>query len=123
MALTRKGTLAFGIGTVLGGPAISGTAAAGISAVQSAEVSDEFTVNVPAKDTGGETVAHAYGDTKHSLRVEGLHTAATLPALGDALTVGGKEGAVMRSSVQASNEDFVKLSIEAEGYNAIDYGT
>ena len=124
MALTRKGTLAFGIGTAAGGlTAPSGTAAAGISAVQSAEVTDEYQVNATGKTSGGEVESHAYGDVKHTARVEGLHTAATLPALGDALTVGGKEVVVTRSSLQASNEDFVKVSIEGEGFNSIDYGT
>ena len=122
MALTRKGTLAFGIGSV-GLAAPTGTAASGISAVQSAEITDEYTVNAQGKDSGGETTTHVYGDTKHTARVEGLHTAASLPSLGDALTVGGKEVVVTRASVQASNEDFVRLSIEGEGYNAIDYGT
>lgn len=122
MALTRKGTLAFGIGSI-GLAAPTGTAAADISAVQSAEVTDEYTVNVDAKNTGGETDTHVYGNAKHTARVEGFHTAATLPSLGSALTVGGKEVAVMRSNIQASNEDFVKLSVEGEGFNEIDYGT
>ena len=122
MALTRKGTLAFGMGSV-GLATPTGGAAAGISAVQSAEITDEFTVNVQGKDTGGEVTTHVYGDTKHTARVEGLHTAATLPSLGDALTVGSKEVVVNRATVQASNEDFVRISIEGEGYNSIDYGT
>lgn len=124
MALTRKGTLAFGVGTALGGIAApTGTAAAGISALQSVEISDENTVNADAKTTAGETSTHVYGNAKHTARLEGFHTAADLPALGADLTVGGKEVAVMRASVQASNEDFVKISIEGEGFNAIDYST
>lgn len=122
MALTRKGTLAFGFGAN-GLTAPSGTGASAISAVQSAEVTDEFTVNAQGKDTNGEVATHVYGDVKHTARVEGLHTAADLPSLGVALTVGGKEVVVNRATVQASNEDFVRISIEGEGYNAIDYGT
>lgn len=119
MALTRKGTLAFGIGTAGGG--LTAPTVTGISAVQSAEVTKEFTVNVPGKDSGGETVAHVYGDAKSSLRVEGLHTAADIPTLGAALTVGGEAGVVMRASVQASNEDFVKLSVEGEKFAGVSY--
>lgn len=124
MALTRKGTLAFGIGTTTGGLAApSGAAASDISAVISAEATDEFQVNATAKGADGEVSAHAYGDTKHSLRMEGYHSTAAIPSLGDDLTIAGKSGAVMRATIQASNEDFVKLSVEAEGFNAITYST
>ncbi len=117
MALTRKGTLAFGIGALgLTAPTVTG-----ITAVQSAEASDEFTVNASARDTGGETVAHVYGDAKASLRVEGLHSAADLPALGGALTVAGRAGVVTRSSVTASNEDFVKVAVEGEKFAGVTY--
>lgn len=122
MALTRKGSLAFGIGTVGGGlTAPTGAAASDISAITAAEASQEFQVNVAAKDATGEVVAHAYGDAKNSLRIEGFHSAATLPGVGDDLTVAGKTGVVTRANIQASNEDFVKLSAEAEGYPGVTY--
>jgi hypothetical protein len=117
MALTKKGTLAFGIGA--GG--LAAPTVTGIDAVQSAEASDEYTVNASARDTGGETVAHTYGDAKSTLRAEGFGNAATIPALGAALTVAGKTGAVMRSSIQASNQDFVKLSVEGEKFAGVAY--
>ena len=119
MALTRKGSLAFGIGTAGGG--MTAPTVTGIDAVQSAEVTDEYTVNVQGKDSNGETVAHVYGDAKATMRVEGLHTAATLPTIGAAITVGGKAGVVMRASVQASNEDFVRISVEGEKYAGVSY--
>lgn len=119
MALTRKGSLAFGIGTATGG--LTAPTATGISAVQSAEVSEEYTVNVDGKDTNGETVAHVYGNAKATMRVEGFNTAATLPTLGSPLSVGGKDGVVMRSNIQASNEDFVKLSVEGEKFAGVSY--
>ena len=119
MALTRKGSLAFGIGTAAGG--LTPPTVTGIDAVQSAEVTDEYTVNVQGKDSNGETVAHVYGDAKATMRVEGLHTAATLPTIGAAITVGGKAGVVMRASVQASNEDFVRISVEGEKYAGVSY--
>lgn len=123
MALTVKGTaLKFGIGSA-GLTAPAGGGAAAISNVTSAEVTTENTVNASARDAGGETVTHVFGDPKHTTRVEGFHTAADLPTLGAVLTVGGKETAIQRATVQASNEDFVKLSMEGEGHMAIDYGT
>jgi hypothetical protein len=119
MALTRKGSLAFGIGSATGG--LTAPTVTGVDAVQSAEVTDEYTVNVQGKDANGETVAHVYGDAKATMRVEGLHTAASLPSLGSGLTVGGKAGVVMRATVQASNEDFVRISVEGEKYNGVNY--
>lgn len=113
MALSRKGTaLAFGIG----GLGLTAPTVTGISAVQSAEATDEFTVNTTARNAGGETVSQVVGDAKATLRVEGLHTAADLPALDSAITVAGRTGFVTRSTVTASNEDFVKISVEGEKY-------
>jgi hypothetical protein len=122
MALTRKGSLAFGIGTVTGGLTTpTGAAVSDISAIVSAEASQELQVNATAKDATGEVVAHAYGDAKNVLRIEGFHTAADVPGVGDDLTVAGKTGIVTRASLQASNEDFVRLSAEAEGYPGVTY--
>lgn len=118
MALTVKGTaLKFGIGT----NGLTAPTVAAISNVTSAEVTKENSLNASARDAGGETVTHVYGDPKATMRVEGFHTAATLPTLGDSITVGGVSGPIQRASVQASNEDFVKLSAEAEALGAINY--
>ena len=117
MALTRKGTLAFGFGANgLVAPTVTG-----IDAIQSAEASSEYTVNASARDTAGETVAHVYGDEKSTMRAEGFGSVATLPALGASMTVAGKAGAVMGSSITASNGDFVKLSVNGEKFNAVTY--
>lgn len=112
MALTKKGTLAFGFGA--GG--LTAPTVSTISAITSAEATSEASLNVPARNATGETVAHAYGDEKVSLRVEGYHTAATLPTVGAAMTVAGKGGFAQRVSINASNQDFVKLSVEGDGY-------
>lgn len=117
MALTRKGTLAFGIGaTGLTAPTVTG-----IDAVQSAEANSEYTVNASARDAAGETVAHVYGDEKSTIRAEGFTTAAALPTMGAALTVAGKSGTVLRSNIQASNDDFVKVSVEGEKFAGVTY--
>lgn len=117
MALTRKGTLAFGIGaTGLASPTVTG-----VDAIQSADASSEFTLNSSARDTAGETVAHVYGDAKHTLRVEGMAAVAAIPELGATITVATKSGKVMRSSITASNQDFVKLSLEGEKFEGVTY--
>jgi hypothetical protein len=118
MALSKKGTaLAFGIGA--GG--MTAPTVTGIDAVQSAEASSELTVNASARDAGGETVAHVYGDEKTTLRAEGFAAAATLPSMGTPLTVAGKSGVVMRSTITASNGDFVKISVEGEKFAGVTY--
>lgn len=117
MALTRKGTLAFGIGASgLAAPTVTG-----IDAIQSAEASSEFTVNASARDAAGETVAHVYGDEKATLRAEGFANTATLPTLGAAMVVAGKSGVVMGSSITASNGDFVKISVNGEKFTGVSY--
>lgn len=118
MALSVKGTaLKFGIGTAgLTAPTVTG-----ISNVTSAEVTSENSLNTSARSSDGETVTHVFGDPKATMRVEGFGTAASLPALDSVIAVGGAEGTVQRSTVQASNEDFVKLSAEGEQLGAIDY--
>jgi len=108
MALTKKGTLKFGIGT--DGLTVGAT----LLNVTSAEATSESTTNAIAKDSSGAIVAQVIGNTKNSLSVEGYGAAA--PALGSDITVGGLTGLVLRSSVKGSNEDFVKYSAEAEGY-------
>ena len=117
MALTVKGTLVFGIGSAgLAAPTVTG-----ISAVQNAEASSEATVNVSGRDAGGETIAHVYGDVKHSLHVDGFSTAATLPTVGAALTVAGVSGVVMRANIAAANEDFVKIAVDGEKFAGVTY--
>ena len=120
MALTVKGTLKFGIGSA-GLAAPTGAAVSDISAITSADVTKEYTVNASARNADGETVAHVYGDAKATLRVEGFHTAAAIPTLGAALTVAGETGTVQKATIGASNQDFVKLSIEGEKFNGVTY--
>ena len=81
----------------------------------------EYTVKASARNADGETVAHVYGDAKATLRVEGFHTAAAIPTLGAALTVAGETGTVQKATIGASNQDFVKLSIEGEKFNGVTY--
>ena len=112
MAITVKGSLVFG----LTDPTI-----AGISNPTSVQSTRENSVNTPARDVGGETVCRVYGDPKDSVRVEGYNSAATLPALGTAATVGDLSGVVMRAGIQAANQDFVKVNVDIEGFAGVDY--
>jgi hypothetical protein len=106
MALTKKGSFAYGIAETV----------AGITSLTSWEAGHENTTNQTAKDKDGAIVAHVFGNPKNTFRAEGYAAAATVPALDSALTLGGVSGYVMRTGITASNEDFVKCSIEGEGY-------
>jgi len=138
MALTRKVktgvTIAFGVdGT--GGPGTSlitdmgaavatvGDTSAPMAAITSVEIGSDFTVNATAKNGAGETVAHLVGAPKDTIKVDGYASAVAVPKLGESLTHGGVSGAVISSSISASNEDFVKASLSAEGGRGIDYST
>ena len=65
-------------------------------------------------DTGG-TRGYVIYDVDYSAQMEGLFKAAgTLPAVGDAITVGGIPMHVMDVEEKAANNDFKKLSVSAE---------
>ena len=114
MALTRKGAnYAFGT---------AGFSVSGIDSLTSVSAGQEYTVNVTAKDTNGEVAAHLYGSEKKNFSAEGYVTGSVAPvALGGAATVAGVSGVVMNSSVQASNEDFAKVTVSGEAYTGISY--
>lgn len=101
--------------------ATAGDTSAPMIAVTSAEVGAEFTVNTTAKNGAGTTVAHLVGSEKNTLKVDGFASAFAVPKVGGTITHGGVSGAVISSSIVASNEDFVKASLNAEGGRGIDY--
>lgn len=121
MALTRVNAagkeFAFGIPTGTGAE----TEADGVTSVTSAELSSSLETNVTAKDETGEVVAHLFGNKKLAMSVEGYSDAAALPATGAVLKVAGQEGRIMSASITASNEDFVRVRAEGEGYAGLDY--
>jgi hypothetical protein len=114
MALTKKSsaTIPHGLGTEVA----AAKTATGLATITSAEVSAELTVNTMAKDETGEFVAHLVGDTKNSIKLDGHTTAIDRPTLGAQVTFGGRQAAVISSTITASNEDFVKASVSAEGF-------
>lgn len=114
MALTRKGAnYAFGT---------AGFSVDGIDSLTSVSAGREYTINTTAKDTEGEVAAHLYGGEKNTFNAEGYVTGAVTPvALGGSATVAGVSGVITRSSIQSSNEDFAKVSVEGEAYAAISY--
>jgi len=115
MALTKKSatTIPHGLGTTEVTAAITAT---GMATITSAEVGAELTVNVFAKDQTGEHVAHLFGDTKHTLKLDGHASALTVPSLGTEVTFAGRESVITKASITAANEDFVKASLSGEGY-------
>ena len=101
--------------------ATAGDTSAPMAAITSTEMGSDFTVNATAKSGDGHTVAHLVGAPKDSIKVDGYASAVAVPKVGGVLTHGGVSGAVISSSISASNEDFVKASLSAEGGRGIDY--
>lgn len=114
MALTKKSatTIPHGIGS----EAAAAITATGLATITGAEVGAELTVNVFAKDDSGEHVAHLFGDTKHTLKLDGHAGALEVPGLGTEVTFAGRESVITQASITAANEDFVKASLSGEGY-------
>lgn len=136
MALTRKNkvglTLSYGVDGAGGpgsaliadmGAAVStaGDKSAPMATITAVEVSGELEVNATAKDGEGLTKGHLIGAPKHSIKVDGHASAVAVPKLGESITHAGVSGAVVASSIVASNEDFVKASLTAEGAPGIAY--
>jgi len=138
MALTRKVKTGIDIGYGVDGTGGNGSAliatfdgavAAGapggksapMAIVTSVEIGSDFTINATAKNGAGDTVAHLVGAAKDTIKIDGYASAIAVPKVGGVLTHGGVSGAVISSSISASNEDFVKASLSAEGGSGIDY--
>lgn len=114
MALTKKSsaTIPHGIGS----EATAALTATGLATITNAEVSAELTVNTYAKDHTGEHVAHLFGDTKHTIKLDGHAAALAVPGLGEEVVFAGRESIITQSTITAANEDFVKASLSGEGY-------
>lgn len=112
MALTKKGTLKFGFGT--GG--VTAPTVTGIDTPTSSDTTSEYVVNTTAKNSDGEVAGHVFGSTKNTIKVEGFTTAGTLPTLGQPITAGAINAFAQSVSISASHEDFVKVSVSAEGH-------
>lgn len=110
--------LEFGILT----DATLGTVISGIVNFVSAEKTASLETNVTAKDEDGDVIAHAFGNQKFSLSAEGYATkTATLPVVGDLMQVRGQKGKIMSVTITASNEDWLMVKVEGEGYAGLTY--
>jgi hypothetical protein len=130
MAITIVNTtgkdFVFGIGAIATGAATTGatggTLCAGITNVVSAEKTEAFDTSITAKDEDGDVVAHAFGNKKFSLSIEGyINSTATLPIAGDLMEVKGQKGKVMSATITASNENWLMIKVTGEGYSGITY--
>jgi hypothetical protein len=120
MALTKKSATTIPHG--LGSEATAAKTATGLITITNAEVGAELTINVMIKDESADFVGHLVGDTKTSIKLDGHTTALNRPTLWAEVTFGGRKGAIVGTTITASNEDFVKASVSAEGYDATGSG-
>lgn len=107
MALTRKGA-GYRYGT-------SGFTCPGV-VVAAADVAVEATLNATITDAEGKVRTHIFGNQKATLRMNGYTTTGTLPEIGTQASGAGEVGSVVSSSINASNEDFQRVSLVAEAY-------
>jgi hypothetical protein len=99
-----------------------GSSCAGIDTIVSAELTANFDTNVTAKDEDGDVVAHAFGNKKSSGSIEGYATTdATLPGVGGPMVVRGVSMKIMNVTITASNEDFLMVKVDGEGYDGLTY--
>ncbi len=99
-----------------------GSFCAGISTIVSADFTGGYDTNITAKDEDGDVVAHAFGNLKYSGSIEGYATVtATLPVAGAVAVIRGKYAKVMSVTVTASNEDWLKVKVDCEGYEGLSY--
>lgn len=100
------------------GVGITGATQAGITAITQASVERSAGTVVRAKDGQGDIKAVLIGKESITMSVSGYSTNANGATLGDAITVGGKTGKVISSSVEATAEDFTRFSAEGRALKA-----
>ena len=110
MALTIKGATSLIYGTA------GVTAVTGITSLTSFEAGTENVVNATAKGTDGAVSAHVFGSPKYTVRAEGFSSTTTAPTLGASIATGSGNAFTQSTSVIASNEDFLKISLSGEGH-------
>lgn len=107
MALVRKGAN-YPYGT-------EGFSCSGV-VVSSAEISIKATLNEVITDATGKPRAHIYGNPKATVAVSGFSTSISMPTIGSEVSAAGETATVISSRIVASNEDFQRVSVEAEAY-------
>jgi len=106
MALMILGSL-----TGLGVPTEENSTA-GITAITQASIERSAGTVVRAKNGLGDIKAVLVGKETITMNVSGYSTNAAGALLGDVIKVGGKEGKVTSSSIEATVEDFTKFNAQ-----------
>jgi hypothetical protein len=94
----------------------------GVDAVTSFSARREYETEVIARDEDGDVVAQLWGNERNTMTAEGYTSAASVPALATDTAGDGKvemlglSGKIMNVECRGSNEDFVRVSVEARGY-------
>jgi hypothetical protein len=93
----------------------SGITVAGISVVTSSSAGQEYGTTSKAKDADGEVKALFFSKGQYVSQVSGYTGSIGAPALGGGIA--GVDGSqkIMSSSLQASNQDFAKVTVTGKG--------
>jgi len=94
---------------------VSGVSVPGISQITSVSSGEEYGNISRAKKSDGELGAIFMSKGTYTSEVSGYSNAISAPALGGGITGVGGTQKIMSSKVEASNQDFVKVSVSGKG--------
>ena len=109
-------------GRIFGASDFSSIQYDGLAQVTDVTLKKEFTINIEAVNSAGDTTGVLLGGEKDTVSVSGYSSVYDAPKIGDSMTVGvgGIPTAdVTKANVRATNQDWVKIQIEAEHYPAL----
>jgi uncharacterized protein YlxW (UPF0749 family) len=94
---------------------VSGVSVPGISVVTQVSDGQEYGQISRAKDSDGELKSIFMSKGTYTSEVTGYTSAIAAPALGQSITGVGGTQKVMQSQLQASNQDFAKVTVTGKG--------
>lgn len=109
-------------GRIFGAAGFSSIQHDGLHQVTDVSIKKEFTINIEAVNSAGDTTGVLLGGEKNTVSVSGYADVYDAPAIGDSMTVGigGVPSVdVTKATVRATNQDFVKIQIEGEHYPSL----
>lgn len=93
----------------------SGVSVAGISQVTQVSDGQEYGQISRAKDSTGELASIFFSKGTHSSEISGYTSTFGAPALGGPIFGVGGTQKIMQSQLQASNQDFAKVTVTGKG--------
>jgi len=109
-------------GRIFGASGFSGITHTGLAQVTDVSLKKEFTINVEAVNSAGDTTGVLMAGEKNTASVSGYASVYDAPKIGEEMTVGVGGVPVVdvtKATIRATNQDFVKIQLEGEYYPAL----